>query len=65
VPPLQVQFFGSDHHVRRYLVARKGKASEAGKQLAATLLWRGERGLVDGAVHTPNHHTDSFVPVFI
>jgi len=63
LPPEQTQYFNSDHNVRRYLVARKGKVGEAGKQLAATLVWRSERGLVDGAVHTPNHLTDSFVPV--
>jgi hypothetical protein len=65
LPPEQTQYFNSDHNVRRYLVARKGKAGEAGKQLAATLVWRSERGLVDGAVHNPNHLTDSFVPVNI
>lgn len=63
LPLEQTQYFNSDHNVRRYVVARKGKVGEAGKQLAATLVWRSERGLVDGAVHTPNHLTDSFVPV--
>lgn len=62
-PVTQRKYFASDYAVSRYLIAAKMNASTAGKNLAATLLWREDRGLLDDSTPLPDHYHNSFVPV--
>jgi hypothetical protein len=62
-PISQIKYLNSDHAVSRYLVAAKMNQSQAAKNLAATLLWRESRGLLDDSTPSPDHYHNSFVPV--
>lgn len=62
-PSTQREYLESDYSCSRYLISAKMNTSQAGKDLAATVLWRQARGLLDHSTPIPDHYHNSFVPV--